>query len=42
MNVVGRMLYAHTDDPERVGEKVRATAWARVCSRACRELLHAL
>ena len=44
MSVVGQMLYTHPDDPEGVGEKVRAAVEACglcaqvcvVCAEACR------
>ncbi|MGW9557896.1 hypothetical protein ACWGSK_25740 [Nocardiopsis sp. NPDC055551] len=44
MSVVGQMLYAHPDDPEGVGGKVRAAVEACglcaqvcvVCAEACR------
>ncbi|HJE56965.1 MAG TPA: four-helix bundle copper-binding protein [Nocardiopsis listeri] len=36
MSVVGQMLYAHPDDPEGVGEKVRAVVEAcGLCAQVC-------
>ncbi|MEU3308897.1 hypothetical protein [Nocardiopsis sp. NPDC006832] len=36
MSVVGQMLYAHPDDPEGVGGKVRAAVEAcGLCAQVC-------